>query len=387
MRILKWIGGLLAVAALIGALVFFGNFFQKSDSNTNNSSAKTSKTKGVSVTSTANDGEYKTVIKNGQYVTSSARGLTSSLNDSNFNTMSFESGLLTFSKSQFSTKKYVFQEGQYLKSATAKKWLARKADDNPDGLNPADNGKTDSGRAPIYVQTIEEQDFMVEDGSNLKLGGIVIGVAMNTVDSYQKEQYGATFTQTISDSDRIAYGKEVAQTLIDRYRKLEGVSSDTPIVVAMYAQAPNDSLVGGTFYSWSKSNSGSNLGGWNDLKYQNVLLPMQDGTENSVASSLSTSFDNFETQVENFFPMIAAVTGQAQYLDSNLQGLNVTITTQFYSQTEIQSFADYVATQAPNYLPNGPVVQIRIQSSIGMQAILIKDANANSYKVIMLGSY
>ena len=45
-------------------------------------------------------------------------------------------------------------------------WLNRKAGDNPTGLNPEDNGKTDDSRAPIYLQTIEEQDFMTQDGDN-----------------------------------------------------------------------------------------------------------------------------------------------------------------------------------------------------------------------------
>lgn len=391
MRILKWVGGILAVAALVGALVFFGNFFSKSDSSSETStSSKTNKSKSVSVTSTSDDDEYKIVVKDGQYVTSKARGITVSANDSTFNTMSFESGLLNVAKSHFSTKKFVFQEGQYLTAATATKWLARQSDDNKLGLNPADNGKTDDGRAPMYVQTIEEQDFMTQDGSDLKLGGIVIGIAMNTVDSYQKEQYGATFTQKISDADRIAKGKEIAAEVITRYRQMSGVSSTTPIVVAMYAEAASDSLVGGTFYSWAQSKSGDNLSGWTDLKYANVVLPTLDGASDaatSLAASLNTSFKNFQTQVEGFFPTVASISGQAQYMDSNLQGLNVTISTQFYSQTEIQSFANYLATQAPNYLPNAPAIQIRIQSSVGMQAILVKDANASTYKVIMLGSY
>ncbi len=89
-------------------------------------------------------------------------------------------------------------------------------------MNPEDNGKTDDSRNPIYVQTLTEQDFMSKEGNNLKLAGMVVGVAMNTQDEYQKEQYGATYTQNISDADRIAYGKRLRLKLWPKYaNKLE----------------------------------------------------------------------------------------------------------------------------------------------------------------------
>ncbi|TYC51015.1 CamS family sex pheromone protein [Weissella muntiaci] len=389
MRALKWIGSILAIIVLGGALVFFGNFFSKnSSSNTTTESSKKS-SKGVAVTSTSDSSAYKTVVKNGSYLVSKARGITVTNNANNFSTQSFESGLLNFSKSQFSTSKYVFQEGQYLTSSVATNWLGRKSSTNPDGLNPEDNGKTDSGRNPMYLQSIEEQDFMTQSGSDLKLSGVVLGLAMNTQDSYQKEEYGATYTQDISDADRIAQGKTIAAEVVARYRKISGISADTPIYVALFAQSPDDSLVGGNFYQWTRSTNGTSLDSFTNLSQTTVVLPMQEGTSNnkSVAEQLNTSFNNFQTKVENFFPNVASMTGQARYDDSTLSGLNITITTQFYSETEIQSFADYVATQAPSYLPNSANIQIRIQTTDGVQALLVKKTNSSKYEVNILGSY
>ena len=82
---------------------------------------------------------------------------------------------------------------------------------------------------------------MVKDGDNLKLSGMIIGVAMNTQDEYQKEQYGATYTQNISEADRVAYGKKVAAQILKQVREQKGVSDDTPIVIAMYANSQADS--------------------------------------------------------------------------------------------------------------------------------------------------
>lgn len=394
MRALKWIAGILGVVVLAAALVFFGNFFSKNSSNvatksSTTKSANSSSKKGIQVTGKTDDSSYKTVIKDGKYLTSKARGITASLETNNFNMVSFESGLLDFSKEHFNTSKYVFQEGQYLSAETAKDWLDRKSASNPDGLNPEDNGKTDDSRAPFYLQTLEEQDFMTQDGNDLKLAGIVIGMAMNTQDVYQKEQWGANFTQDISKAERIAHGKEMAAEVVKRYRAMSGVGNDVPIYVAMYAQAPEDSLSGGNFYSWSVVNSGDTLGNWTDLDRQTVVLPMQDGTtsEKSVGSALNTSFKNFTDKLQGFFPNLSSITGQASYDGSNLKGLNVTVSTQFYSATEIESFANYIAETAPSYLPNGVPVQIRMEASTGMQAYIIKGANDSKYTVTILGSY
>ena len=48
-----------------------------------------------------------------------------------------------------------------------------------------------------------------------------------------------------------------------------------------------------------------------------------------------------------------------------LRGMNVNITTQFYSETEIISFTQYVAQAAQSYLPNKIPIDIQILGSDG----------------------
>ncbi len=398
MRFAKWIGGGLLVLILGAALVFFGNFYHENSSNVSKSTKTSSSTtnskitskSGIQVTGKASDTEYKTVVKDGNYLVSKARGVTSSENTSNaFNTTSFENGLLEVAKNHFSPKSYIFQEGQYLSSATALNWLDRKSSTNSLGLNPTDNKKYDDSRAPIYLQTIEEQDFMTQDGNNLKLSGIVIGLAMNTQDSYQKVQYGATYTQDIAKADMIAHGKTIAAEVIKRYRAMKSVGKDVPIVVAMYAQAKNDSLSGGSFYAWAQSKSGDSLGTWNDINDATVVLPMQDGTTyaKAVATETNKSFVKFQDNIEGFFPNLSSVTAQAAFNGSTVKGMNVTVTTQFYSATEIQSFANYISQVAPNNLPTNEPVQIRVQTSTGLQALIVQQKNEKTYTVNIIGSY
>ena len=388
---LKWILFGSVIIILMGVLVFFSNYFAQNAGNALGTPKNAKKeTKDLQVTAKGED-SYKTVIKSGRYVTSKARGITVAQNANQLNMVSFQNGLLDFSKDHFSTGKYVFQEGQYLDAKTAEKWLNRQSKDNSEGLNPTDNGKTDDKRAPMYLQTIEEQDFMVQKGNDIQLEGIVIGLGMNTQDVYEKVKYGPKYKQDISESARKREGERIAQEVVARYRKFEGIDKDTKIVVALYAQNQDDALSGGNFYSWTESASGNSVSEFKSLSNETVVFPMQPAMpgkdEKPVGTDLNTNFTNFTDMIEKFFPNLSTVTGQGKYSDGTLKGLNVNITTQFYSATEIENFANYVAQTAPSYLPNGVPVQIRMNAATGMQAYITKPGESDKYTTTILASY
>lgn len=349
-------------------------------------SSSVSTQSGVQTTGQISKDEYAGVIKKGHYLTSSARGLTASTMNNSFNLTSFEGGLLNISKQFYDPSNYIFQEGQYLSSGTIRDWLGRQSKKNPAGLNPKDNGKKNDNRNPIYVQSIEEQDFMQKDGNDLALKGMTIGVAMNLVDYYQKEQYGATFEQKINASEMRAYGNKVASQIVERVRKTRGIPANLPIVVAMYAQAPTDSLAGGTFYANTQTKT-SAIDKWTQLSIVNKVFPLINASSKDFANNDNKSFQNFQSQIANFFPNIADVTAQAQYQDQKIQGEHVTITTQFYSQTEIISFTNFVAQIAPKFLPSGVPVDITINSANGIQAFLNRDSSDRNFESHVFTSY
>jgi len=363
------------VALAIGGLYFF-NMNRVAPTATN-------KANGVQITQRAS-GQYQTVIKDGRYLVSAARGITATSEPNSLDVKHFESSLLDLSKTQFKPSQYIFQEGQYLSSDTVNNLLERKSNNNPNGLNPEDNGKTDSSRNPIYVQTLTEQDFMTKSGNNLKLSGIVVGVAMNTQDEYQKEQYGTTYKQEISEADRVAYGKKVAPQIIKQIRQQSGVSENTPIVVAMYANSASDSLAPGGFYAEVKSTQGTDLSEWSDISDKSIVLPKEATDTSSLGNDENNGFANFKNDVSNFFPNIAGATAVANFKKGTLSGLNVTVTTQFYSQTEIDSFTTYVSQSALKFLPANVPVRIVIQTANELQAILIRNANDKTFSTTIL---
>ncbi len=94
-------------------------------------------------------------------------------------------------------------------TSTVTDWLMRKSKSNPDGLNPVNNGKTGTDtRNPIYLEEIIEQDYLTGSGSKYNLGGMSLGLAMNSVDYYQKKRNGAEFQTTISRAEQKAQGEK-----------------------------------------------------------------------------------------------------------------------------------------------------------------------------------
>ncbi|MDO4903302.1 MAG: CamS family sex pheromone protein, partial [Limosilactobacillus sp.] len=321
--------------------------------------------KNYSTTGSSN-GNYQGVIQNGRYKTSKARGVNVAQNDNQFNLKSFENGLLEVSKQVFSPKSYIFQEGQYLSTNTLENWLGRKTKDNPTGLNPAQGKKKDPN--PEYIQQIEEQDYMTESGGSMKLKGVVIGVGINSEYNYQKNTDGPYYTKNISDSEVENQGKIAAAKILKRLRKKSALKN-VPIVIALYKQAPDDSLVGGSFFAYSKNN-GNSISSWTKLDYKTMVLPKASATNdtNSADSTDNDNFSNFKSQIQSFFPNLSGVTAQAQYKNGSLAGMHITVTTQFYSQTEITSFTQYITRAAKRYLPSGIPIDIKIQSDSEMQA-------------------
>ena len=76
----------------------------------------------------------------------------------------------------------------------------------------------------------------VGDNGKGSLGGVVIGLALNSVHYYQKDQYGATFETKISHDVLAAEGKKIGEEVIKRLRTIDGLK-EVPITIALFEQA------------------------------------------------------------------------------------------------------------------------------------------------------
>lgn len=332
------------------------------------------------------DEYYQTILP---FQPSKARGLVVSNLNTRYDMEEFENGLMRIAQTQFDPNDYLFQEGQKLDGATISSWLNREYTDaqlkekelkttENLGLNPIDPGTGDiakrSEENPIYLAHILEHNYLVnEDNNKISLGGVVIGLALNSVYYYQKEAYGATYEAKIDSQKVETEGKKIAQEVLNRIRQMDGMK-DIPITIALFEQKERSSVVPGKFISFTNINkNSSNITKWQDLNEEFYLFP-STAAENKYRDDVNT-FTNFKEDVEQYFPNFNGVIGRAFYMDDQLQSLNIDIPIQFYGNSEAIGFTQYVAGLIMERFPSYIAIQVSITSVNGPEALIVREAN------------
>ena len=332
------------------------------------------------------DEYYQTILP---FQPSKARGLVVSNLNTRYDMEEFENGLMRIAQTQFDPNDYLFQEGQMLDGSTISSWLNREYTDaqlkekelkttENLGLNPIDPGTGDiakrSEENPIYLAHILEHNYLVNEGNNkISLGGVVIGLALNSVYYYQKEAYGATYEAKIDSQKVETEGKRIAQEVLNRLRQMDGMK-DIPITIALFEQKEKSSVVPGNFISFTNINkNSSNITKWQDLNEEYYLFP-STAAENKYRDDVNT-FTNFKEDVEQYFPNFNGVIGRAFYMDDQLQSLNIDIPIQFYGNSEAIGFTQYVAGLIMERFPSYIAIQVSITSVNGPEALIVREAN------------
>lgn len=328
---------------------------------------------------------YRTILP---FKASESRGLVVNNLNTRYDISEFETGLMRVAQTTFDPDKYLFQEGQYLKKETVSLWLNRKftpeqlkeeklEESENIGLNPMDNGqgtaKERNEKNPIYLAHILEHNYLIKgENDKVSLGGVVIGLALNSVHYYQEVQYGATFETNISHDVVEQKGKEIAQEVIHRLRAMDGLK-DVPITIALFEQKSRTSVVPGNFFAYANVSSGSSdINDWKKIDENYILFPSSDATEQHRDDA--TAFSNFKQDVEKYFPNFNGVVGKAFYSGGNLQSLSIDIPIQFYGKTEAIGFTQFVTGKVMEHFPDYIAVEVNVSSVNGPEALIVKKA-------------
>lgn len=313
------------------------------------------------------DDYYKVVVP---FKASEARGLVVNNLNTRYDMAEFETGLMRVAQNAYDPETYYFQEGQYLDSSTITKWLTRngsESDKDKVGLNPSNNDQ------PIYLAHILEHDFLIKtDDNSLKLGGISIGLALNSVYNFEEEGQ-ASKKVTIERAELENEGKKIAAEVVKRLRQIEGLEK-IPIIISLFEQKESSSVVPGNFIAYSKvGESSSNVGDWQELNEKYVLFP----NSSSEYKNDVDAFSYFKQDIEEYFPNFNGVVGRAFYVNNNLHSLSIEIPIQFYGEAEAVGFTQFVAGQVMEHFPpdDQSSVQVSITSVYGPEALIIRDVD------------
>ncbi|MEO4055601.1 CamS family sex pheromone protein [Solibacillus sp. CAU 1738] len=329
---------------------------------------------------------YKTLIP---YKESASRGLVVSNIHTKYDMKEVENGLMRISQNEFSTDKYFFQEGQYLSAETVSYWLAREnqtKDKGPElqGLNPSSLDENEkemdpvvrAQKAPIYLSHIVEQNYLtMTDDNKVKLGGVSIGLALNSIYYYQKEQYGEYYEEPIPTAELEKAGKEIAAEVITRLRAIPELA-DVPIVIGLFKQEARNSIVPGTYFAYSVAKSGQNsLKDWVALDEQYITFPMS--SPDDIYREMNTSFQKFKQEVDKYFSNFTSVIGTGFYQNKKIQSLEIEIPIQFYGTAELIGFTQYLTGVMLDQLPKDINISVSITSVNGPEALIKKERNNN----------
>ncbi len=377
----RWIPAMVVVAMLAGCVPSF-----KEDTEVLKETDETESVVETTIIPSMqlSDSYYRTLVP---YKESASRGLVVSNLYTKYDIKEVEEGLMRLSQNVYDTDNYFFQEGQYLDSDTISNWLAR-SNQNPDepeemrGLNPADVDEsgakldpvTRAKQAPIYLAHVIEQNYLVKTNDNkVKLGGISIGLALNSVYYYQKEQYGDTFEEPIPAAELEKKGKEIAEVVISRLRQRQELQ-DVPIVIGLFKQEARNSIVPGTYFAYNVTDKGQNsVGDWQTVSEKYVTFPMSSPDE--LYRNVNTSFQNFKQDIDKYFSNYTSVIGKGFYQNNTLRKLSIEVPIQFYGTTEIIGFTQYLSGVIMQQLPVDLDIEVSVTSINGAEALVIKEAN------------
>jgi protein involved in sex pheromone biosynthesis len=332
------------------------------------------------------DQYYRTILP---FKPGEARGLVVNNLNTRYDINEFETGLMRVALKNFDPDKYLFQEGQYLKKKTVQLWLNRKftpeqlaaqglKESENIGLNPLDDGVGDlrerNERSPIYLAHILEHDYLLkDDDGSVRLGGVVIGLALNSVYYYQTVQFGATYEHKIPHEELEREGKKIAEEVARRIRQIEGLE-EVPVTIALFEQEARSSVVPGNFFAYANLPKGSTtLSGWEKINEDYYLFPSTEATRDHRDDV--TFFQNFKQDVEAYFPNFNGVIGKAFYVDNQLRELAIDIPIQFYGKAEGVGFTQYVTGLVMEHFPDYVTVQVSISSVNGPEALIVRKAD------------
>lgn len=324
---------------------------------------------------------YRSVLP---YHPSDSRGFILAGVDNRLDIDEFETGLIRLSQKVFDPDDYFIRDGQILKEEEVQAWIDRRSKKNPKGLNPELGVSESAGvkekieankKNPRYLSFVLEQNYMVEKGDKIELGGISIGVSLNSIyyfsvmDDEGKIHSGEVDLRE-NEGKIIDEGKRMAQQIVNELRSKKE-AENVPIMVALFIEEPRDSLIPGRFVATATVDKGkTEIRSWDDLNERYYLFPSEEVKKDH--RSDSEQFQNFKGNIESFFPNYTAVIGKGFYVDGKLRKMTIDIRIQFHGKAEVIALTQYVTDLVDTQFFSDDVpLEVNIASMEKQEAVIV----------------
>lgn len=374
----------------IGILMLSTIILASCSNGTPESSSNKEKDKQISTEVQISNDYYRTLLP---FKESQARGLTSSNMVSSYNGEAFEDGLLNISKKVYAPDKYLYRDGQLLSKSAVESYLepeyTKQEIDNMDkderieknayanfGLNPSHKGETDAEKiaqqSPAYLSHLLEQDFYTEeDAKKQKISGMTIGLAMNSVYYYQKEEFGTTYSVKLDKKEIEKQAKQMSDEILSRLRVKQELKN-IPITFAVFVQSSAESITPGSFISYGTSKAGSSkIGEWKKIDEDYILVP--SGEVGDLDEKLNNGFKQFNDQLQNYFPNFTQAIGTGYFVNDKIQSLKINVPLDYYGKAEVVGVTQYIADLSMKNFAHVDRFEISIVDNNRPRALIVKE--------------
>ncbi|MCK0472338.1 CamS family sex pheromone protein [Halalkalibacter sp. APA_J-10(15)] len=332
------------------------------------------------------DNYYRSVLYDGAYLHGESRGFGNSVVYNRLDLDKLEIGLQRIAQEYFEPEEYFFREGQFIRRNQLNAWLMRyDEDDNPTGLNPPlgdeDDLKAQEENQPRVLSHILEHNYLVENSNGqFNLGGIVIGLSLNSVYNFRVEDEEGLFyfyETDIPDDVIENEGQELADRVLERIRSEnfeEGAFTDIPIVFALFQEEPRDSAIPGRFIATAKADPNSGIDRWQRIDETYYLFPSRDANNN--VRNEADQFQRFSDDIQGFFDTYVGVVGTGRYLDNQIQELTIEVPIRYQGTAEIVAMTQFAANQIQERFDEGYKITLEVTSISGnVESVVIVNPN------------
>lgn len=340
---------------------------------------------------------YRTVLQEGDYRHSEARGLVPHAISNRIDINKVEIGLMELASTRFPQSDFFFQEGQYIEGAVINRWLRRfdpdiekyseglnpplpKTEENVEQMEPGEQVSLERTRhesEPAYLSHLMEHNYLRETkNGTIELSGLVLGISLNSVYYYQTEDYGPVYDVQLEAEEILEAGKAIASEVLARVRERDNLA-DVPIVIALYKEAPRQSIVPGKFMAITVVEPEKRIESWEAINDAHYFFPSRQATTDHRIDA--SRFDSFKEDIDSFFDNYSGVVGKARYKNNQIQELTIDINLQTNSKAEVIAMTQYITDRLKKYFPETLTVQIYLTSLEGAEAIVVRHANEDPF--------
>lgn len=316
--------------------------------------------------------QYKILLP---YRPSLARGAITNQITNRVDIDELEEGLRRHSTEVFDPDKYVFEEGQHLKTDFIYSLI--------DSLNPKikDSGNQDEHRNnPRVFSHILEQNFLRKnDNNSVELVGVSIGISLKSVYRFQTEIGGPYYYEKIPQKEMLAEGKKIADEVLKEIRQLDGLQ-DIPIMIALFREEEQSSPVAGNFVAKTFVDKDENaIGKWENIDEEHILFPSTKANEKYYEDFQKVKL--FSEKIAEYFPNYVGVVGEGFYIEKNLTKLSIEVPIEFYGKGEVIGFTQYTYGLVKEIFQTYYDVEVTVTSSAGTESLIYRKAGTDDPKV------